>query len=108
MEIFKKIEGFNGYSISNLGTVRNDKTGKFLKFFKKREGYLQVQLGKKNNPLYVHRLVANAFIPNIFDLPTINFNQGVGLQVLSYLLLNREINFPTATFIEEDDTDGEV
>lgn len=53
-------------------------------------------------------IVWNAFIPNIFDLPTINFNQGVGLQVLSYLLLNREINFPTATFIEEDDTDGEV
>lgn len=76
MEIFKKIEGFNGYSISNLGTVRNDKTGKFLKFFKKREGYLQVQLGKKNNPLYVHRLVANAFIPNIYQKPQVNHIDG--------------------------------
>ncbi len=29
MEIFKKIDGFDNYSVSNLGRVRNDKTIKY-------------------------------------------------------------------------------
>jgi NUMOD4 motif./HNH endonuclease. len=76
MEIFKKIEDFNGYSISNLGTVKNNKTNRILKLFQKREGYLQVQLGRKNNPVYVHRLVAKAFIPNIYNKKQVNHVDG--------------------------------
>ena len=31
MEEYKKIQGFDNYSISNLGNVRNDKTKRILK-----------------------------------------------------------------------------
>ncbi len=65
MESYKKIKNFKNYSISNLGNVRNDKTGRILKQYKKENGYMQVQMGKKTIPQYVHRLVAKAFIPNV-------------------------------------------
>ena len=35
MEYYKKITGYENYSISNLGNVRNDKTGRILKTYKK-------------------------------------------------------------------------
>jgi hypothetical protein len=65
-EIFKKIDGYERYSVSNLGNVRNDETNRILKGGKDSSGYLQVDLckiGKKSNKL-IHRLVANAFIEN--------------------------------------------
>ena len=31
LEIWKKIDGYDYYSVSNFGKVRNDKTQKFLK-----------------------------------------------------------------------------
>ena len=76
MEIFKKIDGFDNYSVSNLGRVRNDKTNRMLKFYTKENGYMQVQLGRKNNPCYVHRLVAKAFIPNPNSKPQVNHIDG--------------------------------
>ena len=69
METFIKIENYNNYSISNLGNVRNDKTGRILKPYIKPSGYKQVQLGRKTIPQYIHRLVAIAFIPNIENKP---------------------------------------
>lgn len=76
METFKKIEEFNNYSISNLGNVRNDKTGRILKQYIKPSGYKQVQLGAKTTPQYVHRLVGKAFIPNNENKPQINHKNG--------------------------------
>lgn len=76
METFKKIENFNNYSISNLGNVRNDKTGRILKYHTKPNGYKQVQLGRKITPQYIHRLVAIAFIPNIHNKPQVNHING--------------------------------
>ena len=76
METFKKIEEFNNYSISNLGNVRNDKTGRILKQYIKPSGYKQVQLGAKTTPQYVHRLVGKAFIPNNQNKPQINHKNG--------------------------------
>jgi hypothetical protein len=76
METFKKIEEFNNYSISNLGNVRNDKTGRILKQYTKPSGYKQVQMGRKTIPQYVHRLVGNAFIPNNQNKPQINHKNG--------------------------------
>ena len=64
MEEYRKIKGYENYSISNLGNIRNDKTGRILKQHKKTNGYMQVQMGRKTIPQYVHRLVAKAFIPN--------------------------------------------
>ena len=76
METFIKIEEFNNYSISNLGNVKNDKTGRILKTYTKPSGYKQVQLGRKTIPLYIHRLVAKAFIPNDDNKPQVNHKNG--------------------------------
>ena len=62
MEYYKKITGYENYSISNLGNVRNDKTGRILKTYKNENGYLQVQLGGKTVPKYIHRLMAITFL----------------------------------------------
>lgn len=76
MEIFVKIKDYNNYSISNLGNVKNDKTGRILKTYTKPSGYKQVQLGRKTIPQYIHRLVANAFISNPFNKPQVNHING--------------------------------
>lgn len=77
MEEFKKIENYNNYSVSNLGNIRNDKTGRILKTYTKPSGYVQVQLGRKTVPQYVHRLVAIAFISNPDNKPQVNHKNGV-------------------------------
>ena len=43
MEEYRKIKGFENYSVSNLGNVRNDKTNKILKQFN-RSGYKLLEL----------------------------------------------------------------
>ena len=66
VETYKKIEGFENYSISDFGNVRNDKTGRILKQ-SHRNGYQMVRL-QKDNKTYkndIHRLVAIAFIDNV-------------------------------------------
>ena len=57
------MEGFPNYSVSNLGNVRNDKTGRILKPTVNSRGYLHVGLSKNNKATThkVHRLVAFAF-----------------------------------------------
>lgn len=61
-EIWKSIEGYETYSVSTFGNVRNDKTGKILKAKPNGDGRLIVSLHKKN--YQIHRLVAIAFIEN--------------------------------------------
>ena len=76
METWRKIEERQNYSVSNLGQVRNDKTGRILKLHKGTSGYYQVMMGRKTVPLYVHRLVANAFIDNPDNLPQVDHING--------------------------------
>lgn len=71
-----KIEGKPNYSVSNSGDIRNDKTGRILKPYKSTSGYYQVMLGRKTSPLYVHRLVAGAFIENKDNLPQVDHING--------------------------------
>lgn len=73
---WKKINGKQNYSVSNCGEVRNDKTGRVLKPYKSTSGYYQIMLGRKTTPLYVHRLVASAFIKNENNLPQVDHVNG--------------------------------
>ena len=65
METYKIIEGFENYSVSDLGNVKNNKTGSIMKQHV-QEGYkrLNINLNKKQYKKYVHVLVASEFIPN--------------------------------------------
>lgn len=77
MEIWKDIEGYDGlYQVSNMGRVKSLKFGKekILKSAKNNMGYLLIVLCKEGKPktFMVHRLVAQAFIPNPDNLLEIN------------------------------------
>jgi len=85
-EIWKDVIGYEGVlKVSNLGTIKrlayiSDKTNKFYKekilkqsrtgkCFKKGKGYFVVRFGKL---LKDHRLVAEAFIDNKYNLEQVN------------------------------------
>lgn len=69
-EEFIDIKDYEGlYAVTNFGDVYSYKTNRFLKPQDNGKGYLQVTLtkGKVKRRFYVHRLVANAFLPR-FDI----------------------------------------
>lgn len=87
LEIWKDIKNFEGsYQISNTGKVKSLKRDVFngckfitrperiIKFGDNGHGYLFVSLWKNNKPtrMYVHKLVAEAFIPNPNNYKEIN------------------------------------
>ena len=61
MEEYRIIQGFENYSVSNLGNVKNNKTNRILKP-DTWNSYRMVKLDKKKQR--IHRLVGIAFIPN--------------------------------------------
>jgi len=65
-EIWETINGFEHYSVSSLGNVRNDKTGRVLKPRKEGGGYYTVVLCLKGiqKTHKIHRLVGDHFIEN--------------------------------------------
>lgn len=62
-ESWKKISGYL-YSVSDLGRVRNDRTGRILKGAANVHGYFHVNIcaEKKASTRLIHRLVIEAFI----------------------------------------------
>ena len=90
MKKWKKIEGFENYEVSNYGEVRSRshsviiedrgreytaiRPGRTLKQSKTNCGYYEVALCRKKEIVrrLVHRLVAEAFIPNPQNLPQVN------------------------------------
>ena len=66
-ELWKDIKEYEGiYQVSNLGRVKRVETDRVLKGSKNKKGYLRVDLyknGSQSNKR-IHRLVAQAFIPN--------------------------------------------
>ena len=80
-EIWKTIKNYEGlYEVSNFGRVKSLYDGRHNKFREKimkahynQKGYLQINLRYcANKNFLVHRLVAEAFIPNPNNLPQVN------------------------------------
>ena len=74
MEEYKLIKNFENYSVSNLGNVKNNNTNKILKQ-NNSYGYKRVYLNGKY--LRVHRLVAEAFIPNPENKPYVDHKNNI-------------------------------
>ncbi len=75
-EIWKDVVGYEGlYQVSNLGRIKRN--NKYLKQ-NIRVGYFAVNLCKngKYKTKQVHRLVAQEFIPNKYNLPQVNHIDG--------------------------------
>lgn len=79
-ERWNPVKGYeNRYEISDRGRVRSLKNGLVMKPIKRQHGYLGVMLyGNGGHPtrgcktLSIHRLVAEAFVPNPYGLPEVN------------------------------------
>lgn len=77
-EIWKFCKGYEGlYRISNFGSVLSVRNNRPLSAHNVR-GYLSVNLCKNGNEkhCYVHRLVAEAFVPNPNNWPIVNHKDG--------------------------------
>ena len=114
-EEWKAIQGYEGiYEVSNFGKVRSlprykrgnfdSKVfieGKTIKQVKNNRGYYIVQLSKNNKVknFSVHRLVAEAFIPNPNNFPQVNHKDedksNNRVSNLEWMTLKRNINYGT-------------
>lgn len=78
--VWRPVVNYEGlYEVSDCGQVRNVKRCSLLKNLKTNCGYYQVYLYKDGvrKGLKVHRLVAEAFIPNPLSLPQVNHKDEV-------------------------------
>jgi len=91
-EIWEDLIGYESiYIISNLGRVKIlpriniNKSGiiiskeKFVKLHKSKQGYVSLSLNKNGakRTQYLHRLLANTFIPNTENKPQVNHKNGI-------------------------------
>jgi hypothetical protein len=92
-EIWLPVKGFEGrYEVSNFGSIRSldmyinnphgsksFKKGRTLRQTKNGKGYLAVKLclNGLQKSLVVHRIVAEAFVPNKMNYPQVNHLNGI-------------------------------
>lgn len=76
IDFIRPIPDFTGYYISRSGTVISvrQNQARIMKISLNYNGYFRVQLsiGNHRKKMYIHRLVAHAFIPNPNNYPMIN------------------------------------
>lgn len=68
---WRKVEGYD-YEVSNAGDVRNMQTGKVLTSREPRYGSVTLCSSAGQVQVTVHKLVAEAFLPNPLNLPMVN------------------------------------
>ena len=73
-EIWKNINGFEDYQVSDLGRIKSLKTNKILRAGNNGQGYSTVCLykNKVKYKFYVHRIVAEHFLTNENNLSMVN------------------------------------
>jgi hypothetical protein len=85
MEMWKRVEGFNRYEVSTEGRLRGGKQKDYIhKGGKDKDGYIQVILRCDVKGIYardrstkrLHRLIAEAFIPNPDNKKEVNHIDG--------------------------------
>ena len=78
-EEYRDVVGFEEYfQVSNLGNVFSKRSNRILKQTKSKKGYwtLATKIGGSDHCFSVHRLVAEAFIPNPESKPYVNHKDG--------------------------------
>ena len=77
------IKGFEGeYAVTSCGKVWSYKSQKFLKTRLDKDGYERITLyisDRKTKTIFIHQLVAQAYIPNPTGLPQVNHKDEVKL-----------------------------
>mgnify|MGYP002623309336 CR=1 FL=1 len=79
-ELWCDLRYFGGkYQVSTLGRIRRRHDGKILALYSHEKGYLKVDLEHRRarKKCRVHRLVAEAFVPNPFGYPQVNHINGI-------------------------------
>lgn len=76
---WKQIEGFEDYEISDTGLIWSNKSNIYLKPHCHMDGYTTIVLynNGKAKQFFIHRLVANAFIPKIDGKEFIDHIDGI-------------------------------
>lgn len=79
VEVWKDIRECSKYQASNTGNIKNKETNTILKPGTSGWGYLQVNLyyDSKHHTRYVHKLIAETFIPNPDNKPKVNHINGI-------------------------------
>ena len=82
-EVWRSVDGYMNYQVSNIGRVRNATTGKMMKLTDNGRGYLRLTLtnheGQK--PFCIHQLVAQEFLEKpvgdgeVYEVDHINRNK---------------------------------
>lgn len=89
-EDWKDIPGYEGlYAVSNNGRVMNVRSGRILKEHITEFGYKRIGIYKNGvcRMFMVHRLVAQAFLPNPDNLPEVNHKMRIR-PIIELIILN--------------------